>query len=176
MRGVGDRALARTIDRTAAVLLGAAVALSVWMIGTAVAPWFRWAAAVVAGAAAWLAASAALRRLAGEPTLRLRDFELADFDVFEASVGEPDAAAVDAPECEDIADRSGEADELLLVDVLDAIDSDARVVRLFDREAMPTAGELQARIDQHLTASEREIPDSTHELYAALTALRHSLR
>ena len=68
---------------------------------------------------------------------------------------------------------SGE--ELVLDEVLAAIEPESRVVRLF--EPNDTAGEMQARIDRHLRSSPRQIPpDATQELHEALAALRRSLR
>src|SRR4249919_2848867 len=40
---------------------------------------------------------------------------------------------------------------LLLDDVLAEIGPESRVVRLFDRKAMPTPGQLKSRIDDHLS-------------------------
>lgn len=65
-----------------------------------------------------------------------------------------------------------------LEDVLAQINSEARVVRLFDPAAMPTAGELKDRIDDHLD----EMPDAARSadaaqaLHDALAELRRSLR
>jgi hypothetical protein len=53
---------------------------------------------------------------------------------------------------------------------------DSRVVRLFDPARMPTAGELQQRIDRHLQSPNRVIPDAAQELHDAIAALRQSLR
>ena len=66
-------------------------------------------------------------------------------------------------------------EELVLEDVLEAIESDSRVVRLF--EASDTAGEMQARIDRHLHSTRRQAQaDAAQELHEALAALRRSLR
>ena len=66
-------------------------------------------------------------------------------------------------------------DELVLDDVLTAIEQDSRVVRLF--EPRDTAGEMHSRIEKHLQSSPRQTPpDATQELYDALAALRRSLR
>lgn len=82
-------------------------------------------------------------------------------------------------------DRYEEPDDaLLLEDVLGAPDPTSRVVQLFAPEAMPTAGQLKARIDRHLAngpqpASEpipTQAPDASDALYAALAELRRSLR
>lgn len=66
-------------------------------------------------------------------------------------------------------------DELVLDDVLDAIESDSRVVRLF--EANDTAGEMQARIERHLGSARHQAQaNAAQELHEALAALRRSLR
>jgi hypothetical protein len=67
-------------------------------------------------------------------------------------------------------------DELVLEDVLAAIDPAARVVHLF--QANGTAGELHERIERHLRAAPRASapPDATQELHEAIAALRRSLR
>lgn len=79
--------------------------------------------------------------------------------------------------------NSGENGELLLDDPL-VVDPASRVVQLFARQQLPTAGQLKERIDRHLAAGvvqsvrEDEEPpaDASAALYAALTDLRRSLR
>ena len=73
---------------------------------------------------------------------------------------------------------------LVLDDILAELGPDSRVVRLFDRKAMPTAGQLQSRIDDHLRdGAPRSAPpdasapsDASQALSAALAELRRSLR
>ena len=66
-------------------------------------------------------------------------------------------------------------EELVLEDVLDAIESDSRVVRLF--EVSETAGEMQARIEKHLGSARHQAQaNAAQELHEALAALRRSLR
>lgn len=66
--------------------------------------------------------------------------------------------------------------ELLLDDVLAELNGDSRVVRLFDRAAMPTPGQLQRRIDEHLSgAAAPAIRDASEALHEALAELRRSL-
>jgi hypothetical protein len=70
-------------------------------------------------------------------------------------------------------------DLLVLDDVLSEIGPDSRVVRLFDPAAMPTPGQLKARIDRHLI--EGALPratshDASQALYDALAELRLELR
>jgi len=66
---------------------------------------------------------------------------------------------------------------LLLDDILAEIGTDSRVIRLFDRRSMPTAGQLQSRIANHLdAASPVEAPaDAAQALSDALAELRRSL-
>ena len=65
--------------------------------------------------------------------------------------------------------------ELVLEDVLEAIESDSRVVRLF--EPSDTAGEMQARIERHLHSARHQAQaNAAQELHEALAALRRSLR
>ena len=68
------------------------------------------------------------------------------------------------------------ADELLLEDVLEAVEPDSRVVRLFEHGKTP--GELHARIERHLQDAPglSGAPDATQELHDAIAALRRSLR
>ena len=66
-------------------------------------------------------------------------------------------------------------DALLLDDVLAEISPDSRVVRLFDRHAMPTPGQLKARIDRHIGERDSTAPDASQALHDALAELRRSL-
>jgi hypothetical protein len=66
-------------------------------------------------------------------------------------------------------------EELVLEDVLEAIEYDSRVVRLF--EPNDTAGEMQARIERHLHSARHQAQaNAAQELHEALAALRRSLR
>ncbi len=69
--------------------------------------------------------------------------------------------------------------ELLLDDPLPAAEADSRVVQLFAPGRMPTAGQLQRRIDRHLAGEQRMPPtsqDASDALSEALAELRRSLR
>lgn len=70
------------------------------------------------------------------------------------------------------------ADELLLDDILAEVGADARVVRLFDPAARPTAGQMKANIDRHLRVAGPipAPPDASQALHLALAELRQSLR
>jgi hypothetical protein len=67
---------------------------------------------------------------------------------------------------------------LMLDDVLAGVEPNSRVVQLFDPAAMPTAGQLKARIDHHLDGGTPHFPspDASEALFAALADLRRSLR
>ena len=69
------------------------------------------------------------------------------------------------------------SDELVLDDVLAALEPDSRVVRLFDPDQMPTPGEFKANIDLHLHRAQAgpNPPDATQALSDALAQLRRSL-
>ena len=71
-----------------------------------------------------------------------------------------------------------DAEPLVLDDLLAELGSDSRVVRLFDRKAMPTPGQLKSRIDDHLEQGERRsgASDASQALSDALAELRRSLR
>ena len=68
-----------------------------------------------------------------------------------------------------------EADELVLDSIVAGIGPESRVVRLV--QPMPTAGELQARIDDHLRGpvDVEPVVDAAEELRIALAELRQSL-
>jgi hypothetical protein len=106
-------------------------------------------------------------------------FSLADFGAFE-----PDELLLSAEDRlapEELLlteeDRITEAGEpLLLDDVLTKMGPDSRVVRLFDRNSMPTPGQLQSRIDNHIGHRQSVAPDASEALSEALAELRRSLR
>lgn len=69
------------------------------------------------------------------------------------------------------------AEPLILDDVLAAVGADARVVRLFDRKAMPTPGQMSSTIERHLDRGAGSgHPDAAQALSDALAELRRSLR
>lgn len=76
------------------------------------------------------------------------------------------------------ADRvAGEVEPLELDDILAELGPDSRVVRLFDRKAMPTPGQLKTRIDDHLQQASAPLQsDAAQALSDALAELRRSLR
>jgi len=172
--GIRSIGLALALELAPATLFGASVGFAALRAGGQ-----PLAIAASAGAAALLLAWAGLSRIGkDQPSLDLPAFEVDQF---------PEAESVDlhdaeeAVACEPLradAPPYVSLDELLLDDVLANLPPDSRVVRLFDSAPVPTAGELQARIDRHLRAEHRPIapPDASHELHEALDALRRSLR
>ena len=170
------------VERAASGLFAAAAGYATYVGMTEFAPQpersFCAAAAVII---AHLLCSRALNAVArSEPR-----FEVPDFDFGEMGPAD-ELLLTDADRLSDelvltdedrlVAQAPGE-DLLLLDDVLAELGPDARVVRLFDRKAMPTPGQLKSRIDNHLG---RELPaaqsDASQALSDALDELRRSLR
>lgn len=150
--------------------------------------------AMCAAAAAILAHLACGRALSAVAT-RESEFRVRAFDVREIEAFDDELLLTDAHRLNDEliltdAERLGdelvltEADRvvpieqnlLLLDDVLAEIGPEARVVRLFDRKAMPTPGQLRSRIDHHLGQEPSAQPDASQALSDALAELRRSLR
>jgi hypothetical protein len=129
-------------------------------------------------------AFAAMRVVPAEPRhLPLLGFALAEVEEGDVLLldqpliaAEMDELLLDQPLAEA---ASGEIAELLLEDRLPEPAPDSRVVQLFAGGRMPTAGQLQQRIDRHLAAGGRPAEpdgDASDALSAALAELRHSLR
>jgi hypothetical protein len=135
-----------------------------------------------AGGAAlgFLASFAVLRRVTAlDPDFALPEFAIASIEPF----GDDELLLTDAdrlaPSDELLltdADRLTLESELVLDDVLVELETDSRVVRLFDPAAMPTPGQLQQRIDRHLGQRDSAPPDASQALHEALAELRRSLR
>jgi len=147
--------------------------------------------AVCAGAVAivsHLLCSRALFAIANQdPQFKVRAFDVREIERFERSdelLLTDDDRLTDELVLTD-ADRA-DGGELLLTDgdrllelddVLAEIGPESRVVRLFDRRAMPTPGQLKTRIDDHLgAASPGAQSDASQALSDALAELRRSLR
>lgn len=146
-------------------------------------------------ALAYLACSRALASAArGEAHFRVPVFDLRDYDSFEPldeliltaadRVGD-ELLLTDADRLVDEllltdADRLDAAtatrEPLVLDDILADLGPDARVVRLFDRQKMPTPGELGSRIDDHLDQAKTTPEDASQALSDALAELQRSLR
>jgi hypothetical protein len=122
-------------------------------------------------------------------------YDVRVFDVREIETAEPDELLLtaadelgdellltDADRVGDellLTDRVGlvsQADEMLILDdILAELGPDSRVVRLFDRKAMPTPGQLKSRIDHHIGQGPAQ-SDASQALSDALAELRRSLR
>jgi hypothetical protein len=106
--------------------------------------------------------------------LRLVDRRAPDFRVPMIDLG---AVARSRP-AELVLTDADRLDEVLVLDhVFDSVTPDSRIVRLFDPAAMPTPGQLKARIDRHLDRGTLNSPDpdASQALYDALAELRIEL-
>ena len=108
----------------------------------------------------------------------VRDIEFAEpseLVLTDADRLEPDELMLTETDRLDVQIKEG---PLVLDDILAEIGPDARVVRLFDRKAMPTPGQLSSRIDRHLDQASPppSPPDAAKALSDALAELRRSLR
>jgi hypothetical protein len=134
------------------------------------------ASAVMVGAGAAVALFVALQILrsvgSNEQKLSLAPFELAELIIEEWD----ELLLTEANRFDQVQSCDG-ADVLLLEDVLTELGSESRVVRLFDASAMPTPGQLRARIDRHLNQAQAHGPavDASEALHDALAELRRSL-
>lgn len=155
-----------TADGIAAALFGAAAAFPAWLLAQdrlppplqLLAPCLIFALAAVLG-------RRGLRAVGSDP----QNFELPAFEVRGIELA-------DELLLTDVLDRSAVDQPLLLDDILAELGPDARVVRLFDPAAMPTAGQLKARIDRHLDLAPPapNVPDDSQALHEALAELRRS--
>jgi hypothetical protein len=158
MSGTKAKQIELGVDVGASTVLAGAVTLALARLGTTL------TAACAAAAASLFIALLGLRRVkADEP-----NFPLSEFVIEQPGFEEPEELILTD------ADRLMPAEELLLDDVLTKLGADSRVVRLFDASAMPTPGQLQSKIDEHL--SRGTLPDASQALHEALAELRRSLR
>lgn len=107
------------------------------------------------------------------------DFPIAAFKARELEPSEPDELILTEADMLDAPDpMAGNQETLELDDILAQLGPNSRVVRLFDRSAMPTPGHLKARIDDHLQQGNSNFggPDASQALSDALDELRRSLR
>jgi hypothetical protein len=151
------------IDCAAAAIFAAAAGLSAFGFGLTV------VLIATVAAASYFVSLKILRSIhAGSPDFALQPFE---------AVALPECAEMDELVLTD-ADRLNADDELVLDDVLASLGEGSRVVRLFDPSAMPTPGELKARIDRHLDGPDDALlsPDASKALHEALSELRRTLR
>jgi hypothetical protein len=162
----------KNVDRAASALFAAAAgyAAYVWLAPPPGAP-LRPAEAGVIAAAAFLLCVRSLSAI--QP--KTRRLPVPVFDVREiAEAGLPELLLTDRYE----EPAAPEQEPLVLEDILAELEPDSRVVCLFDPAAMPTPGQLNARIERHLVGdSAAAAPqDASEALHEALEELRRSLR
>ena len=164
----------RNVDRAASALLAVAAAYAAYSllmpVSTATVGW-----AETGGVAA--VSYLLSRRLLNTIGPRAAKLPVAVFDVREIDAVEANQPAelLLTDVFQPVARATDEA--LVLDDILAELGPDSRVVRLFDPAAMPTAGQLKARIDRHLAgeASAASASDASAALHEALADLRRSL-
>lgn len=107
-----------------------------------------------------------------------REMPLAEFEPAELVIEDWDELLLTEAERIDEGHSPDADDELVLDDVLAELGEESRVVRLFDRSAMPTPGQLRTRIDRHLNQAHAQeaSSDASEALHEALAKLRHSLK
>jgi hypothetical protein len=165
-----------TIDTLAATLFAAAMAFAVASLFRGALPVSQWGATAAAALIIGYAGCLGVLRKIPAPNQHLA------LPIFAPSPIEPiqldELVLTDADRLYPAAAPPAEPDEpLVLNDILAELDPDSRVVRLFDPSAMPTPGQLQARIDRHLDegGSPTAFPDASQALSEALAQLRRSL-
>ena len=189
------------IERGASAVFAAAVGYSAYLfVGTtALDPQLAYVAAG-AGVLAYLPCCRLIRMADGSrAAIPLPEFPAGHFDFAEAqeelllteSLPAEELLLTDRVEPDELvlteSDRPGGNAPLVLDDILAEIGPDARVVRLFDRRAMPapgpTPGQLQTRIAEYMKDGTPAAPsdlagpsDASQALSAALAELRRSLR
>jgi hypothetical protein len=175
MRGRGTNIFwAVALEGVPAVLFGAAAAFCVGKLtGVAALGLMPVGVGAAAAGAAWIP----LRLFRGnEPQFPMPRFDPADYEPEVVEAEEPPLLLELPVEDELLLNEPVAEEEELLLEVRAWPESDSRVIRLFDPARMPTAGELQERIDRHLQSPNRVIPDAAQELHDAIAALRQSLR
>ena len=184
--------IAKNVERFAAASLAAAIGYAVFTISALPQPEGGMCAAVAAVITftlcrSWFAARAEKDQAFAVPVFDVREIEMLDVDELlltdldrvgsvELVLTDDDRIAADELLLTE-ADRAP-AEPLELDDILAELGPDSRVVRLFDRKAMPTPGQLKDRIDNHLDQARPEPvqSDAAQALSDALAELRRSLR
>ena len=175
MRGRGTNIFwAVALEGVPAVLFGAAAAFCVGKLtGVAALGLMPVGVGAAAAGAAWIP----LRLFRGnEPQFPMPRFDPADYEPEVVEAEEPPLLELPVEDELLLNEPVAEEEELLLEVRAWPVPEDSRVIRLFDPARMPTAGELQERIDRHLQSPNRVIPDAAQELHDAIAALRQSLR
>lgn len=171
------------VDRAASALFAAACAYAAYVwLGFRVSEPLLGAETVAATGLAYLLAVRCLNGLKRET----RRLPVAVFDVREIDpVEQPELLLTERYQLPELllTDRfekpqATSEEPLWLDDILAKLSSDSRVVRLFDPAKMPTPGQLQSRIDEHLDheATPEQNAQGVQALHDALAELRRSLR
>ena len=155
--------LESAVDGIAAAVL--AVAAGYCGLATGLPPLAATASAVLILLAGW--------KILGAVAAGPQTFLLPAFDPAPLPAAEPAEELILTDS--DRLDHSQVADELVLDDVLARLEDFSRVVRRFDRSAMPTPDELKSRIDRHLETPASAPPDASQALHDALSQLRRTL-
>jgi hypothetical protein len=179
MRGPREERIESVVDRVAAIVFAAAVGFSAFsFVQDRLTPAQLFACVGAAVLSAFVMTVRFLRGIRAKPPA----FELRTFQFPEFGFDDPEELLL-TDQVELVlteADRLRQkVDELVLDDILARLGPDSRVVRLFDPAAMPTPGQLNARIEQHLRSDEPPAAPSTdasEALHQALSELRRSLR
>ena len=175
MESARARVVEALVERAASATLAGSCGYAAWAVGgqAGTSASFPTACAVAAGA--YIISLRVLARVDAEGSFVIPKFEQAEL---------PDAIELEELLLTD-SDRLPQSrlpqdeEPLLLDDVLAELDAESRVVRLFDVNRMPTPGQLDARIREHLgspRAAAAAPPDATQALHDALAELRRSLR
>lgn len=177
MSGGRVKRIEANLDRAAAGLFAAAVgyAAYTYLTGQIGQPVLG-AETGGAGALAYVLCARTLKAIRPKPRFAVPIFDLRKIDPSpmeeELLLTEEDRLPADSPP---VADAAGGA--LVLDDILAELGPNSRVVRLLDPAAMPTPGQLNARIERHLDrgAPGGAPPDASQALFDALADLRRSL-
>ena len=107
------------------------------------------------------------------------DFPIPAFEAAQFEPSQPDELLLTESDMLRASDpMPSDQEPLVLDDILAQLGPNSRVVRLFDRSAMPTPGHLKTRIDDHLQQGNSHFGglDASQALSDALAELRRSLR
>jgi hypothetical protein len=162
------------VEQAACILLAGAVAFATYRsLGALVrAPQFGVCVAVSALVAYFLASLGFFQRSA-----KLQQFPMVDFEPSTFELSEPDELVLGESDMLPAQPKPSDPDLLILDEIIDELGPNSRVVRLFDRSAMPIPGSLKSRIDARLGQgrSPSTLPDASQALSEALAELRRSL-
>lgn len=173
MKAALARRIERNVDYAASALFAGSVALAAFTYWSRMVP--EPTLAAYAGAIGVLAYSLCLGML--RSLERKAHFPVSVFDVRQIEPAVEDELLLsDADRLQSAGPAADGA--LELDDILAELAPDSRVVRLFDPSAMPTPGQLKARIDRHIDHAPTApgTADASQALSDALAELRRSLR